>query len=187
MYVQLGAEKTKALIGFYCFSACITVEKITRESKDTWTKSYLNSDLGVFKAFQLIPRHINIEIIHNLEIFAAKNAVKKHLKVTILQTYVGIYTWKTWRRKILRMRIQMWKGYTKVCNQPQPATTIHNHPQLPTTIHNHPQSPPTIHNHLQSPTVIHNHPKITQKSHNVLQAVIVNTETEVDFHSGMKQ
>ena len=43
-------------------------------------------------------------------------------------------------------------GYTKVCNQPQPPTTIHNHP------------------------------KITQKSHNLLQTVMllhldVNTET----------
>ena len=53
-------------------------------------------------------------------------------------------------------------GYTKVCNQPQPATNTHNHP------------------------------KITQKSHNLLQTVMllhldVNTETEVDFDSGMKQ
>ena len=54
----------------------------------------------------------------------------------------------------------------------QPATTSHNNPQPPTTIHNH--------------------SKITQKSHNLLQTVMllhldVNIETEVDFQSGMKQ
>ena len=38
-------------------------------------------------------------------------------------------------------------GYTKVCNQPQPPTTIRNHPQLPKTIHNHPQPSTFIHNH----------------------------------------
>ena len=64
----------------------------------------------------------------------------------------------------------------------QPATTSHNHPQPPTTSHNH----------TQPATTIHNYPKITQKSHNLLQTVMllhldVNTETEVDFDSGMKQ
>ena len=63
-------------------------------------------------------------------------------------------------------------GYTKVCNQPQRPTTSHNQ--------------------LQQPTTIHNHPKITQKSQNLLQTVMllhldVNTETEVDFDSGIKQ
>ena len=42
----------------------------------------------------------------------------------------------------------------------------------------------TSHNHRQPSTTTHNHPKITQKSHNLLQTV---TETEVDFDSGMKQ
>ena len=74
----------------------------------------------------------------------------------------------------------------------QPATTTYNHPQLPTTIHNHPQPPTTTHNHPQPSTTTHNHPKITQKSHDLLQTVMllhldVNTETEVDFDSGMKQ
>ena len=45
---------------------------------------------------------------------------------------------------------------------------------------------------MQLATTIHNHPKITQKSHNLLQTVTLlhldaNTETEVDFDSGMKQ
>ena len=77
----------------------------------------------------------------------------------------------------------------------QPATTSHNHPQPPTTIHNYPQpstTTQTSHNHPQSATTIHNHPKITQKSYNLLQTIMllhldVNTETEVDFDSGMKQ
>ena len=64
--------------------------------------------------------------------------------------------------------------------------------QPPTTIHNEPQQPTTTHNHPQLPTAIHNHPKITEKSHNFLQTVMllhldVDTETEVDFNSGMKQ
>ena len=74
----------------------------------------------------------------------------------------------------------------------QPATTIYNQPQPATTSHNHLQPPKTTHNHPQPHTTIHNHPKITQKGHNLLQTVIsllldVNTETEVDFHSGMRQ
>ena len=53
-------------------------------------------------------------------------------------------------------------GYTKLCNHPQPATTIRNHP------------------------------KMTQRSQNLLQTVMLlhldaNTETEVDFGSGTKQ
>ena len=35
VYEQLGAEKANTLIGFHCFSACDTVEKLTGESKDT--------------------------------------------------------------------------------------------------------------------------------------------------------
>ena len=68
VYVQLGAEKAKALIGFHCFSGCDTVEKSTKKFKDTWINSFLNNDLYVFQAFQLIPRHIYIEIMHNLEV-----------------------------------------------------------------------------------------------------------------------
>ena len=111
-------------------------------------------------------------------------------------------------------------GYTKVWNQSQPFTTIHKHQRPPINIHNYPQPPKTTHNHphpsetihnlsqllttshntqnqLQPPTSSHNHPqpaiitqKITQKSHNLLQTVIllhldVNTETEIDFDNGM--
>ena len=58
------------------------------------------------------------------------------------------------------------------------------------------QPPTTIHNHLQPSTTIqkntHNHPKITQKSQNLSQTVMlcildVNPETDVDFDSDMKQ
>ena len=38
VYVQLGAEKAKALIGFHCFSGCDSVEKFTGKCKNTWTK-----------------------------------------------------------------------------------------------------------------------------------------------------
>ena len=41
VYVQLGAEKGKALIGFHCFSGCNTVEKFTKKCKDTWKKNCL--------------------------------------------------------------------------------------------------------------------------------------------------
>ena len=51
VYVQLAAEKSKALISFYSFSSCDAVEKFTRKSKNTRTKSFLNSELGVYKAF----------------------------------------------------------------------------------------------------------------------------------------
>ena len=45
---------------------------------------------------------------------------------------------------------------------------------------------------MQPPTTIHNHPKITQKSQNLSQAVMllhldVNNETDVDFDNEMKQ
>ena len=39
----------------------------------------LNSDLDVFKAFQSLPRHVNAEIMHNLEVFKAKVYSKKTL------------------------------------------------------------------------------------------------------------
>ena len=96
--VQLGAEKAKALIGFHCFSDFDTVEKFTGKSKDTQTTSFLNSELEVSKVFQLIPRRINTKIMHNLEIFATKVYNKKHLKVTIMQNYIGVYNWKTFGR-----------------------------------------------------------------------------------------
>ena len=37
----------------------------------------LNSDLDVSKAFQSLPRHVNTEIMHNLEVFDAKVYSKK--------------------------------------------------------------------------------------------------------------
>ena len=82
-------------IVFHCFSGCNNVEQFIRKSKDTWTKLFLNSDLDVCKAFQLIPRHL-YQNKDNLKVFAAKVYSKKHLKVTILQNYVGknIYTVK---------------------------------------------------------------------------------------------
>ena len=78
IYVELGAEKAKALISFHYFSGCNTVEKDTRKSNDTWTKLFLNRNLDIFKVFQLISRHIKIEIMHNLEVFAAKVCSRKH-------------------------------------------------------------------------------------------------------------
>ena len=91
VYEQVGAEKAKALIGFHRFSGCNTVEKFTGKSKGTWTKSFLNSDLDVFKALQLLPKHVNTKIMHNLEVFTPKMYSKKHLKVTNLLNYVGIF------------------------------------------------------------------------------------------------
>lgn len=70
IYKQLGAEKVKTQISFHCFSSSDTAEQFTGKSKETRTKSFLNSD--VFELFQLIPRHINTEIMQNLEVFAAK-------------------------------------------------------------------------------------------------------------------
>ena len=96
--MQVGAEKAKTLIGFHCFSGCDTVEKFTRKTKDTWMKLFLNRELEVFKVFQLIPKHINTKIVHNLEVFLTKVYNKKHLKVTIMQNYNGVYNWKTFRR-----------------------------------------------------------------------------------------
>ena len=51
LYKQLGAEKAVTVIGFHCFSGCDTVEKFQGKSKDTWTKSFLNSDLDVCKSY----------------------------------------------------------------------------------------------------------------------------------------
>ena len=91
------------------------------------------------------------------------------------------------------------RGYTEVCNHPQPPTTIHDHPHLPATIHNHLQQSTTPRNRPKPPknppTTIHNHPqppKITQKAkicHKKLCYCIldVNTETDADFDSEMKQ
>ena len=107
---------------------------------------------------------------------------------------------------IMLMNIMFWfdfmPGYTKVCSHPHPPTTTRNHPQPATTSHNqqqpatttqnHPQPSTTTHNCLQPTTTNHSHPKITQKTQNLSQAVTllhldVNTETEVDFDSEMKQ
>ena len=80
VYELLETEKAKALIGFHCFSGCDTVERFTGKSKRTWTKLFLSSDLDVFKAFQPLPRHVNAEIMHNLEVFTTKVYSKKILK-----------------------------------------------------------------------------------------------------------
>ena len=50
-------------------------------------KTFLSSDLDVFKAFQLLPRHVNTKIMHDLEVFTTKVYIKKQLKVTILKNY----------------------------------------------------------------------------------------------------
>ena len=57
-------------------------------------------------------------------------------------------------------------GYAKVCNQPEPSTTIHNHPQPPATIHNHPQPSATTRDHPQPPTTILNYPQLSTTTHN---------------------
>ena len=80
MYEQLGAEKANALIGFHFFSGCDAVEKFTRKFKDARTKSFLNSDLDVFKAFPLLLKHVNTEIMHNLKAFTPKVYSQKTLK-----------------------------------------------------------------------------------------------------------
>ena len=79
--------------------------------------------------------------------------------------------------------------YATTHSHPQPSTTTqittHNHPQPPTTTqkttHNHPQlprkPPTTIHNypenHPQPSTTIHNQPKITKKSQDLSQTVVL--------------
>ena len=52
------------------------------------------------------------------------------------------------------------KGYTKVCNHPQPSTTIYSHPQPSRT---------------------------TQKLHKKVKIFGVNSETDVDIDNDMKQ
>ena len=69
--------------------------------------------------------------------------------------------------KLSRFFFQSRVGYTKVFNHLQPPTTIHNHPQPPNTIQK------TTHNHSQTSTTIHNHPKITQKSQDLSQTVML--------------
>ena len=61
-------------------SSCDAVEKFIRKSGDTRPKSFLNSDLDVFKAFQLLPRHFNTEIMHKLDVLTAKVWSKKILQ-----------------------------------------------------------------------------------------------------------
>ena len=55
-YEQLGAEKAKELIDF-TVGGLRHCRGFKRKSRDTWSKSFLNSD--VFETFQLIPKHIN--------------------------------------------------------------------------------------------------------------------------------
>ena len=50
-------------------------------------KTFLSSDLDVFKAFQLLLRHGNTKIMHDLEVFTTEVYIKKQLKVTILKNY----------------------------------------------------------------------------------------------------
>ena len=61
----------------------------------------------------------------------------------------------------------------------QPPTTIHNHPQPSTTTQNHPQPPKTIKKLLKRAKTCHK-----QLCYSALD---VNTETDVDFDSEMKQ
>ena len=78
-------------------------------------------------------------------------------------------------------------------NHPQLPTTTHNHPQQPTTtqksFRNHPQAPTTIYNHPQPPTITQKLPKKAKTCDTQLFycTLDVNTETDVDFDSDMKQ
>ena len=56
-------------------------------------------------------------------------------------------------------------SYTKLCNHPQPSTTIHNHPQPSTTSHNHPQPSTITHNHPQPPKNYPEKPKLITSNH----------------------
>ena len=58
-------------------SSCDAVEKFTRKSRDARPKSFLNSDLDVFKAFQLLLRHVNTKMMHKLDVLTAKVWSKK--------------------------------------------------------------------------------------------------------------
>ena len=70
---------------------------------------------------------------------------------------------------------------TTICNRLQQSTTPYNHPEPPTVIRKYlqtPKKPPaTIHSHPQSPTTTqktpHNHPKVTLKSQNLSQTVML--------------
>ena len=78
----------------------------------------------------------------------------------------------------------------------QPPTTIQNHPQPPTitqkAIQNHPQPSKTAHNYPQPSTTTHNYLKTTQKIKTCHKQLCyctldVNTKTDIDFDSDMKQ
>ena len=94
----------------------------------------------------------------------------------------------------VQYNIQLWKLYAQVLLfwVTLKCATTQNHPQPSRTTHNHPQSRTISYNHLESPKISHSHPKTTQKSQNLSQLVMllqldVNTETNVDFKSEMKQ
>ena len=85
--------------------------------------------------------------------------------------------------------------YATTHNYPQPSTTTHNNPQLSTTTQNHPKQPQpsaTTHKHPQLFTTTHNHPEppknYPKKPKLVTNCTLdVNTKTDVDFDSDMKQ
>ena len=70
---------------------------------------------------------------------------------------------------------------------------MHNDPQPPTTtkktVCNHPKTPRTIYNHPQPPTTTQKLPPKNKTCHMQLFycTLDVNTETEVDFDTDMKQ
>ena len=85
--------------------------------------------------------------------------------------------------------------YATTHNHVQPSTTTHNNPQLSTTTQNHPKQPQpsaTTHKHPQLFTTTHNHPEppknYPKKPKLVTNCTLdVNTKTDVDFDSDMKQ
>ena len=85
--------------------------------------------------------------------------------------------------------------YATTHNHPQPSTTTHNNPQLSTTTQNHPKQPQpsaTTHKHPQLFTTTRNHPEppknYPKKPKLVTNCTLdVNTKTDVDFDSDMKQ
>ena len=86
-------------------------------------------------------------------------------------------------------------GYTKVCNHPEPPTTIHNHPnnypQTSTTTHNYPKNHPQPSTTTQKTT--HNHPQLSTTNQKLLKkaktchkqwcysTLDVHAETDVEF------
>ena len=78
-------------------------------------------------------------------------------------------------------------------NHPQLPATTHNHPQQPKTtqkaVQNYPKTPTTVYNHTQPPTTTQKLPKKAKTCHIQLFhcTLDVNTETDVDFDSDMKQ